>query len=174
MSEGPRASCVCKSDKKTTRFAFLLFLGIALLLVVLLILDAVPLVVGQAITLISLVISAYIFIRYIATSYRYEILADEEGDILSVVRVQGKRELIQRQLSLSSLIAIYEIKSNSRSAEDRPNLPVINYSSHLMADEYTLLHFGGEEPILLRINADGEFLTTLSTYLSQEENDEDD
>ena len=173
MSEGPRASCLCRGDKKNTRLAFFVLLAIAALMILLLILQVVTSVVGQAVAFISLGAAAYIFIRYIATVYRYDILSEEDGDYLLIVRVQGKRELTQRKLPLSSLVSLIDVRNDPNVPKSRPDLPVTNYSSHLMADEYTLLHFEGDESALLRVNIDEEFRSVLVSYLPDEEGDED-
>ena len=90
-----------------------------------------------------------------------------------IIRVQGKKDFTQKKLALTELAAIIEMKSGPHAPKEHPDLPVINFSSHLMADDYTLLHFDGAAPELLRINADEEFLTALAAYLPTKENEND-
>ena len=164
-----KASYLCRGDRKKTYLAFFIFLGIAALAFVALALKLTTAVVGQAIVFISLIVAAYIFIRYIGTSYRYDIIAEEDGDHLLIVRVQGKKDFTQRKLPLSSLSAVMEIQSNTNAKNEHPALPVANYSAHLLADSYTLLYFEGDEPALIRINADEAFIAHLASYITPEE-----
>lgn len=166
------ASYDCRGDRKNTRIAFFIFLGIGALAILLLAVRAVSSVIWQAIALIALGVAAYIFIRYMATVYRYEIVSEEDGDYLLIVRVQGKRQVIQRKLAMAALVSLIEIKNTPNAPKEHPNLPVTNYSSHLMADEYTLLHFEGSESALLRVNIDDEFRSVLLTYLPDAEEED--
>ena len=61
-----------------------------------------------------------------------------------------------------------EMQSSPNAPKEHPKLPIVNYSAHLLADSYTLLLFEGEEPSLIRINADEEFLAILASYVSAE------
>ena len=169
MSER-RASYLCRGDKKNTLIAFFAFLAIGVLGFLFAGLGITSAIVGQGIAFIALIVAAYIFIRYIGTLYRYDIFTEEAGDFLLIVRVQGKKDFTQKKLPLSALLAVIEVKGKSGVEPEKPDLPVVNFSSHLMADDYTLLHFGGDEPELLRINADEEFLSLLATYLPKAEN----
>lgn len=173
MSEerSPRV-CLSQSEKKNTRLAFFLFLGIAALGVLALILGFSRPVIAQGITFISLIVAAYICVRYMVTSYRYEIVSESDGDYLLIVRVQGKRDFTQQKLPLSALTAIIEVNTAASTQTERPDLPVSNYSAQLFADVYTLLHFTGAEPTLLRINADEAFLTELAAYLPEDNTEE--
>lgn len=168
-----RASYLCVGDKKNTFVAFIAFVAIGALGFLFAVLGVTTRLLGQSIAVIAFIVAAYIFIRYIATLYRYDIFAEADGDFLLIVRVQGKKDFTQKKLPLSSLLAIIEVKGNRGETVEKPDLPVTNYSSQLMADDYTLLHFGGEEPLLLRINADEEFLTLLAAYLPVKENTND-
>ncbi len=173
MSENPNVY-LCRGDRKNTYLAFFIFLGIAVLGFATVMLDIASPVVGQAIIFLSLIVAAYIFIRYIATFYRYEILSEEDGDHLLIVSVQGKKDFTRQKLALADLSAVIEIENNPNVPKEHPKLPVINVSSHLLADSYTLLHFEGDEPLLLRINADEAFLSLLSSYLPPKESVVDD
>lgn len=164
-----KASYLCRGDRKNTYLAFFIFLGIAALGFFALLLKLTTPIVGQAIVFISLIVAAYIFIRYIGTAYRYDIVGDEDGEHLLIVRVQGKKEFTQRKLPLCALCGVIEMQSGAASKAEHPSLPVINYSSHLMADSYTLLYFEGEDPALLRINASEEFLALLCAYISTDD-----
>ena len=86
-----------------------------------------------------------------------------------VIRVQGKKNFTQKKLALSDLSAVMEMQNNPNAPKEHPKLPVVNYSAHLLADSYTLLYFEGEDPSLLRINADEEFIATLAAYIPAEE-----
>ena len=172
MSER-RASYLCRGDKKNTLIAFFAFLAIGVLGFLFAGLGIASALVGQGIAFFALIVAAYIFIRYIGTLYRYDVFAEEEGDFLLIIRVQGKKDFTQKKLPLSSLLAIINVKGDAGTVTEKPDLPVVNFSSHLMADDYTLLHFGGEEPLLLRINADEEFLALLAAYLPVKENTND-
>lgn len=165
MSDCRRASYLCRGDRKNTVIAFVVFVAIGALGFLFAGLGVTSPVVGQAIAFIALIVAAYIFIRYIGTMYRYDVFEEEEGDFLLIVRVQGKKDFTQKKLPLSSLLAVIEVKNGMAPAKEKPDLPTTNFSSHLLADDYTLLHFGGAEPQLLRINADEEFLALLSAYL---------
>ncbi len=165
----PKLSYLCRGDRKNTYLAFFIFLGAAALGFVALALKLTTPVVGQAVIFISLIVAAYIFIRYIGTAYRYDVIAEEDGDYLLIVRVQGKKDFTQRKLSLSSLSAVMEIQSNTNAKNEHPALPVANYSAHLLADSYTLLYFEGDEPALIRINADEAFIAHLASYITPEE-----
>lgn len=168
MTEERTKEYLCRGDRKNTYLSFFVFLGIAALGFVALAIDLTSPVIGQAIVFISLIVAAYIFIRYIGTAYKYEIVEEEEGEYLLIIRVQGKKAFTQRKLPLSALSAIMEMQSNAKTSGEHPKLPVANYSAHLLADSYTLLYFEGEEPALIRINADEAFLATLATYITAE------
>lgn len=168
MTEKRTTEYLCRGDRKNTYLAFFVFLGIAALGFVALAFHWTSSVVGQAIVFIALIVAAYIFIRYIGTAYKYEIVSEEDGDYLLVIRVQGKKNFTQRKLPLSALSAVMEMQSNPNVPKEHPKLPIANYSAHLLADSYTLLWFEGEEPALVRINADEAFLATLATYISAE------
>ena len=161
-----KASYLCRGDRKNTYIAFFLFLGTAALAFFALALELTTPIIGQAIVFISLIVAAYIFVRYIATAYRYEVVAEEDGDYLLVIRVQGKKEFTQRKLPLSALTALLEVQSNAATKTPHPKLPVVNYSSHLLADSYTLLCFEGEDPTILRVNADEAFTALLASYIT--------
>lgn len=168
MMEESKAVYLCRGDRKNTYIAFLIFLGIAALGILSLSLALTAPIIGQAITFISLIVAAYIFVRYIGTAYRYEIVEEEEGDHLLIIRVQGKKSFTQRKLPLSELSAVMEMQSNANAAHAHPKAPISNYSAHLLADSYTLLYFEGDDPSLIRINADEEFLSILASYISAE------
>lgn len=168
MTEEKNTEYLCRGDRKNTYLAFFIFLGIAALGFVALAFKIATPVVGQAVIFISLIVAAYIFVRYIGTAYRYTIVAEEDGDHLLIVRVQGKKSFTQRKLPLSALSAVMEMQSTPNAPKAHPKLPVINYSAHLLADSYTLLYFEGDEPTLIRINADEAFLATLATYITAE------
>lgn len=168
MNEERQTEYLCRGDRKNTYIAFFIFLGLATLGFVALALQLTAPIIGQAITFISLAVAAYIFIRYIGTAYKYEIVTEEDGDYLLVVRVQGKKLFTQKKLPLSALSAIIEMQSNTSTADAHPKLPVANFSAHLLADSYTLLYFEGDDPALIRINADEAFLATLASYITVE------
>ena len=165
-----RAVYLCRGDRKNTYLVFFVFLALGFLGFFLAGVGVASPLVGQGIAFISLIVAAYIFIRYIATLYRYEIITEEEGDFLLIIRVQGKKDFTQKKLPMTELSAIIEIKNDPNVPKEHPDLPVINYSSHLMADTYFLLHFAGEEPVLLRVNVEEEFLSALTAYLPADEN----
>lgn len=169
MSEQPSSVYLCRGDRKNTYIAFFVFLGIAVLGMLAPLFQLASQITAQAIAFIALLVAAYIFIRYIATLYRYEIIKEEEGDSLLIVRIQGKKEFTQRKLPLATLSAVYAVDTSRSPKGALPKAPVINYSSHLLADSYSLLHFVGDEALLLRINADDAFLDTLIAYLPKEE-----
>ena len=173
MSDARRASYLCTGDKKNTYVAFIAFVAIGALGFLFAGLGITTPVLGQGIAFVAFIVAAYIFIRYIATLYRYDIFAEADGDFLLIVRVQGKKDFTQKKLPLSDLLAIIAVKNGTGESVEKPDLSVTNFSSHLMADDYTLLHFGGEAPELLRINADEEFLALLATYLPAKENTND-
>ena len=158
-------SYLCRGNGKNTRLAFFLFLGIAILGILALILGFSRPVIAQGIAFISLIVAGYICVRYMVTAYRYEIVSEADGDYLLIVRVQGKRDFTEQKLPLSSLAAIIAVNTAANVQAERPELPVSNYSAELMADEYTLLHFTGDAPTLLRINADEAFLAILAAYV---------
>lgn len=166
MTEKKTTEYLCRGDRKNTYLAFFIFLGIAALGFVALAFKIATPVVGQAVIFISLIVAAYIFIRYIGTAYRYEIVTEEDGDHLLIVRVQGKKSFTQRKLPLSALSAVMEMQSSPNAPKEHPKLPVVNYSAHLLADNYTLLCFEGDDPVLIRINADEAFLATIASYIS--------
>ena len=168
MNDERQLEYLCRGDRKNTYLAFFIFLGLAALGFVMLGLKLTAPIVGQAITFISLIVAAYIFVRYIGTAYRYEIKTESDGDYLLIVRVQGKKLFTQRKLPLAALSAIMEMQSNTNTAGAHPKLPVVNYSAHLLADSYTLLYFEGDDPALIRINADEAFLATLASYITVE------
>ena len=168
MNEQVKASYLCRGDRKNTHVAFFIFLGIAALAFVALAFKITTQIIGQAIVFISLIVAAYIFVRYIATAYRYDVVSDEDGDHLLIIRVQGKKEFTQRKLPLSALAALFEVQTNTGKTSEHPNLPTVNYSSHLLADSYTLLSFEGEDPALIRINADEAFTALLASYITPE------
>ena len=168
MTEERQTEYLCRGDRKNTYLAFFIFLGLAALGFVMLAFKLTTPIVGQAITFISLIVAAYIFVRYIGTAYKYEIVQEEDGDYLLVVRVQGKKLFTQKKLPLSVLSAIMEMQSNANTAGAHPKLPIANYSAHLLADSYTLLYFEGDDPALIRINADEAFLATLASYITVE------
>ena len=91
MTEKKTTEYLCRGDRKNTYLAFFIFLGIAALGFVALAFKITTPIIGQAIIFISLIVAAYIFIRYIGTAYRYEIVTEEDGDHLLIVRVQGKK-----------------------------------------------------------------------------------
>ncbi|MBR6745033.1 MAG: hypothetical protein IKM00_07460 [Clostridia bacterium] len=168
MNDALKVSYLCRGDRKNTYLAFFIFLGIAVLGMLALFFQMTSPIVGQAIVFISLIVAAYIFIRYIGTAYRYDIVSEEDGDYLLVVRVQGKKNFTQRKLALSALSAVMEMQSSPNAPKEHPKLPVANYSAHLLADSYTLLYFEGDDPSLIRINAEEEFLAILASYISAE------
>lgn len=170
--ENKGSSYLCRGNGKNTRLAFFLFLGIAVLGIIALFFDLSRPVIAQGITFISLIVAAYVCVRYMATSYRYDIVSEEDGDYLLIVRVQGKRDFTQQKLPLSSLAAMIAVSNTSGISPKRPDLPVSNYSAELMADDYTLLHFTGDEPALLRINADEAFLTALAAYVPADDTED--
>lgn len=161
-----KASYLCRGDRKNTYLAFFIFLGIAALGALALFFKMTTPIVGQAIVFIALIVAAYIFIRYIGTAYRYDIIEEEGGDHILFIRVQGKKTFTQRKLALSDLSAVMEMQSSPNAPKEHPKLPIANYSAHLLADSYTLLFFEGEDPSLIRINADEAFLAILASYIS--------
>ena len=169
MSEQPSSVYLCRGDRKNTYIAFFVFLGIAVFGMLAPLLHLASQITAQAIAFIALIVAAYIFIRYIATLYRYEIIKEETEDYLLIVRIQGKKEFTQRKLPLATLSAVYTVDASRSSKGALPKAPVVNYSSHLLADSYSLLHFAGDETLLLRINADEAFLDTIIAYLPTEE-----
>ena len=168
MNEEKQTEYLCRGDRKNTYLVFFVFLGLAAIGFVVMGLKQTPPIIGQVITFVSLIVAAYIFIRYIGTAYKYEIVAEEDGDYLLVIRVQGKKHFTQKKLPLSVLSAIMEMQSNTNTANAHPKLPVANFSAHLLADSYTLLYFEGDDPALIRINADEAFLATLASYITAE------
>jgi len=168
VTEERTTAYLCRGDRKNTYLAFFIFLGIAVLAGVALALKITTPIVGQVIAFISLIVAAYIFIRYIGTAYKYEIVSENDGDYLLIVRIQGKKAFTQQKLPLSALSAVMELQSNANGATAHPKLPVFNFSSHLLADSYTLLHFEGETSVLIRINADEAFVATLASYILPE------
>ena len=111
MTEERTTAYLCRGDRKNTYLAFFIFLGIAALSGFSLAFKLVTPIVGQAITFISLIVAAYIFIRYIGTAYKYEIVCEEDGDHLLVVRVQGKKSFTQQKLPLVALSSVMEIQN---------------------------------------------------------------
>ncbi len=168
MTEERVTAYLCRGDRKNTFLAFFIFLGTAALGFLALALKLTTPVIGQAIIFISLIVAAYIFIRYIGTAYKYEIVSEEDGEHLLIVRVQGKKNFTQQKLPLAALSAVMEMHSSPNAPREHPKLPVANYSAHLLADSYTLLYFEGDEPSLIRINANEAFLATLATYVCAE------
>lgn len=168
MTEERVTEYLCRGDRKNTYLAFFIFLGIAVLGFLALAFQLTTPVVGQAIIFISLIVAAYIFIRYIGTAYKYEIVSEADGDHLLIIRVQGKKKFTQRKLPLAALSAVMEMQASPNAPKEHPKLPVINYSAHLLADSYTLLYFEGDDPSLIRINADEAFLATLASYIAEE------
>ena len=167
MKNETNRSYLSVGEKKNTRIAFFLFLGIAVLAFFANYFQITTPVIAQAILLLALITAAYLFIRYIGTAYLYELITEDDGAHLLITRVQGKRHFTQRKLAMSTLKAIIPV--NTTNAALRPVLPKcpsVNYSAHLLADEYTLLHFDdGNDPVLIRINADETFLSYLDAYL---------
>lgn len=167
MSDEKTVSYLSVGDKKNTRIAFFLFLGIAVLAFVANYFQLTKPVVAQAILFLALIVAAYIFIRYIGTAYLYELIDEDDNAYLLITRVQGKRHFTQRKIAMNTLCAIIPV--NTTNAALRPALPKchsVNYSAQLLADEYTLLHFDdGNDPVLIRINADETFLSHLAAYL---------
>lgn len=166
MSEGRQMTYLCRGDRKNTYLSFFVFLGIGILGMAAAALRLTAQTTAQAVSFIAFIVAAYIFIRYIATAYRYEMVSEEAGEYLLIVRVQGKREFTQRKLPLSALVAIHQVETAKGAPKNYPKLPIVNYSAHLLADEYSLLQFAGDEPMLFRINADEAFLTALAGYLT--------
>ena len=70
MNDERQLEYLCRGDRKNTYLAFFIFLGLAALGFVMLGLKLTAPIVGQAITFISLIVAAYIFVRYIGTAYR--------------------------------------------------------------------------------------------------------
>ena len=169
MKDQSHTTYVCRGDRKNTYLAFFVFLGLAVLGMLAAALHLTSEVIAQAIAFIAFIVAAYIFIRFIATVYRYELIAEEEGDYLLIIRIQGKKEFTQRKSALSCLAAIYTVDTARGIKPEHPKLPLFNYSSHLFAESYTLLQFEGEDPALFRINADDAFLEALAAYLPKEE-----
>ena len=106
MTEERVTEYLCRGDRKNTYLAFFIFLGIAVLGFLALTFRLTTPVVGQAIIFISLIVAAYIFIRYIGTAYKYEIVSETDGDHLLIIRVQGKKNFTQRKLPLAALSAV--------------------------------------------------------------------
>ena len=173
MTEERTTEYLCRGDRKNTYIAFFIFLGVAVLGFFALAVKLTTPVIGQAITFISLIVAVYIFIRYIGTAYKYEIVSEEDGDYLLIIRVQGKKNFTQRKLPLSALSAVMEMQSNLNAPKEHPRLSVANYSAHLLADSYTLLYFEGDDPALIRINADEAFLATVAMYISVAEKEKE-
>lgn len=169
MSDEKTVSYLSLGEKKNTHIAFFLFLGIAVLAFFANYFQITEPVIAQAILLLALVIAAYIFIRYIGTAYLYELITEDDGTYLLVTRVQGKRHFTQRKLAMRTLRAIIPVITNNAALRPTlPKCPSVNYSAHLLADEYTLLHFDdGNDPVLIRINADEDFLAHLIAFLPE-------
>ena len=90
---------------------------------------------------------------------------EEDGEhFLLLIRCQGKRQLLRGKMTLSALVGMVTVSTHAQEKPALPRLPVSNFSSLLLADEYTLLYFDdGKEQLLLRINADEAFLSVLSS-----------
>ena len=69
---------------------------------------------------------------------------------------------------VSALTALFEVQANTGKTGEKASLPTVNYSSHLLADSYTLLSFEREDPMLIRINADEAFIALLASYITAE------
>ena len=162
MKESPRY--LCRGNNRNTVIVFFIFLGIAVLAFVAMQLELSTPVTCQAILFLSLIIAAYVYIRYLATAYLYKIVEEEGEHFLLAIRCQGKRQFTRCKLSLSALCGILTVNTRASQKPTLPRVPVSNFSSLLLAEEYTLLYFDdGKEQLLLRINADEAFLSVLSS-----------
>ena len=156
---------LCRGDRKNTRIAFFVFLGIFALGILCLSFELTTPMIGQVMAFLSVIIAVYIYVRYIATAFRYEIRTEEDEVLFCAVRVQGKKELMLFARPLSELSEIIEVESSAAAQTPRPTLATYNYSAHLLADSYFLLHFEGNDPVFVRINTDEDFLAHIAAHL---------
>ena len=156
---------LCRGDRKNTRIAFFVFLGIFALGILCLSFELTTPMIGQVMAFLSVIIAVYIYVRYIATAFRYEIRTEDGEAFFCAVRIQGKKALMLFARPLSELSEIIEVESGATAHAPRPKLATYNYSAHLLADSYFLLHFEGDDPVFVRINTDEEFLAHIAAHL---------
>lgn len=166
---------VCRGNHKNAWGVFGLFMGLSLLAFVAMQLEIGRPIIAQLVLLFSLLVAAYIQIRFITTAFLYQVIREEDGDYLLISRRQGRRTVAAVKLSLAHLKWIEQVDTRKSPAPIVEGVPTSNYSAYLLADAYTLVFFDdGEGRVLLRINADEPFLAALATYcLSEEEQDTD-
>ncbi len=151
------ARCIARGNTKRAW----LFVGIMLAAAALaLLLDNLHLtepIVAQLVLLLSLIAAVYLLVRHITAAYLYEIMEDgEEGLVLLIVRLQGKKGLTQAKLPLSALTAVAKQKPEGIKK------PVSNFSPVLLAEDDVYLAFSDDvERSLLRIHADEAFVKAL-------------
>lgn len=160
---------VCRGNHKNAWGVFALFSGIAVLAFLAMNFEIGKPIIAQVILLVSLIVAAYVQIRFISTAFLYQVFREEDGDYLLVSRKQGRRAACAAKLSLAHLKWIERVDTRKTAAPFVEGVAAANYSAYIFSEVYDLLYFDdGEEKVLLRLNADEEFLGKLGAYLPSE------
>ena len=158
---------VCRGNHKNAWGVFGLFSTLAVLAFLAMRFEIGKPILAQIILLFSLMVAAYVQIRFIATAFLYQVFREEE-DYLLVSRKQGRRTAAVARLSLSHLRWVARVDTRTAPAPVVEGVPVSNYSAYIFSDTYTLAFFDdGTDKVLLRINADEAFLDALESYAKE-------
>ena len=164
-----RFETVCRGNHKNAWGVFALFSGIAVLAFLAMNFEVGKPIIAQVVLLVSLVVAAYVQIRFISTAFLYQVFHEEDGDYILVSRKQGRRAACAVKLPLAHLKWIERVDTRKAAATFVEGVAAANYSAYIFSDVYQLVYFeGGEEKALLRLNADEEFLRRLEAYLPTE------
>ena len=120
--------------------------------------------------LVFIVAAIYIYNRYMATKYYYDVMLDASGTPLFLVRsVVGKRATTLCRVELSSIIGITTITAEERKNHKAPDGFVKYYYAPTMdPDRITLLTVSSRyERAEISIEVSDEFITLLTSYVKE-------
>ncbi len=160
---------VSDTKGKRPRLFILLFLTLAVASWVgLRLLPKVNPVFFQVLMMTSLLVAVYILVRFVTTAFVYEVLYEEEIAYLLVIQQQGRRLFTKCKLPLYALVRIVEVTPDAPLPADVPH-PVLNYSSVMLEDSYTVLVFRAEgKNTVLRIHANEAFVNALRSAAAEQ------
>lgn len=157
---------VCRGNHKNAWGVFALFSGLAVLAFLAMNFEIGKPIIAQVILLVSLIVAAYVQIRFISTAFLYQVFREEDGEYLLVSRKQGRRAACAAKLPLAHLKWIERVDTRKAAAPFVEGVAPSNYSAYIFSEVYELLYFeNGDEKALLRLNADEPFLASLEAYL---------
>ena len=162
---------VCRGNHKNAWGVFALFSGIAVLAFLAMNFEIGKPIIAQVVLMVSLIVAAYVQIRFISTAFLYQVFREADGDYLLVSRKQGRRAACAAKLPLAHLKWIERVDTRKAAPPVVEGTVAANYSAYIFSDVYELVFFDdGGERVLLRLNADEAFLSALSSYVQAPEN----